>query len=466
MAKKLLSVGFEIPGGMAKYVPFRSDQSLLDADVIIFQPEISGYHLDYPSNYQGKPCYDSNSSFAFKEDSEHWYSELSVALNEGKTVVVLFSKYEEVFVHTGEKKVSGTGRSQKVTAMVTPANNYEFLPIDLPTIIPKGGDEIVFIPNPIFANLWKDFRECMHYESYLDDKIENSLFLTKTGNKTIGAIFKLGKGHLVLLPPIDYDVDEFVDYDEETEDEVWTREANQFGKRLLQVIIDIDEGLRRSQEKTPPPDWSGKSKYQLKEETALRKKILKTSKHIKELTEKKNILLEQLEGSAVLRDLLFEKGILLERAVIEALGLLGYQAESYDDGVLEIDQVILSPEGHRMIGETEGKDNLAVGIDKFRQLESNIQEDFNREEIKEPALGVLFGNGFRLTNPEVRECQFTEKCLLNAERLGVALVQTPNLFQVARYLKEQEDDVFAKKCRESIVKQRGKVVVFPELPKT
>jgi len=39
-SRKLFSVGFSIPGEAVEYVPLDSDQSLLDADVIVFQPEI------------------------------------------------------------------------------------------------------------------------------------------------------------------------------------------------------------------------------------------------------------------------------------------------------------------------------------------------------------------------------------------------------------------------------------------
>jgi hypothetical protein len=90
-----------------------------------------------------------------------------------------------------------------------------------------------------------------------------------------------------------------------------------------------------------------------------------------------------------LRDLLFEKGKLLENAISVALETLEYKAENYNDGNLELDHVITSPEGDRFIGEAEGKDTSAVNIDKFRQLAVNIHEDLQREEIENPAIGIL-----------------------------------------------------------------------------
>ena len=44
----------------------------------------------------------------------------------------------------------------------------------------------------------------------------------------------------------------------------------------------------------------------------------------------------------------------------KALVILGYKAEIYDNGVLELDQIIVSPEGYRYIGECEGKNKKDI----------------------------------------------------------------------------------------------------------
>lgn len=229
------------------------------------------------------------------------------------------------------------------------------------------------------------------------------------------------------------------------------------------MLIDIDSALRGNVETTPPPDWVRKKEYKIKSETGLKRKIDSVSEKIKGLTAEKNTLLNRLQQETSLRNLLFEKGKPLENAIINALEILGYKAEQYDDGSLEIDQVIVSPEGERFIGEAEGKDNSAINIDKFRQLESNIQEDLQRDEVTEPAIGIIFGNGYRLISPGQRREQFTEKCIKNAKRLNVVLVRTPDLFKVARYVKENNDKKFATQCRKAILESRGGIAKFPEI---
>jgi len=461
--KKIITIGFDIPGYSENYNSYASSQSLLDADIIVFEPDFSPYHTDtFNPYYRGKPCYDENESFRLKEDTRHWHTEISTALQDGKTIFVFMGKYEDVFIHTGEKQYSGTGRNARITNIVTPYNNYEFLPIDIPRLVPKEGKELIFDNNPIFSAFWNEFKKYIVYESYIDGKIEAPLFFTKTGNKPVGGLFRVGKGNLVLLPPIRYP-EKFTRYDEEKDEAYWTEEAVKFGKRLIQVLIDIDRALRGSIETTPPPDWVHRKDYMLKDEVELKKRISSTSKKIEKLVSEKNALLERLQREISIKGLLFEKGKPLENAIIDALKILGYKAEGYDDGNLEIDQVIISPEGKRFIGESEGRDNSPTNIDKFRQLESNIQEDLQREKVTEPAIGILFGNGYRLIDPKKRKEQFTEKCIKNAARLNVILIRTSDLFEVVKYIKEKNDKKFAKKCREAILESRGKIVKFPKI---
>jgi len=202
------------------------------------------------------------------------------------------------------------------------------------------------------------------------------------------------------------------------------------------------------------------------EEGRLKKEMEEKDKQIDDLVLKKTQMLTELDQKTRLRDLLFEKGKNLENAIILGLEILGYETANYCEGGLEFDQVILSPEGERFIGETEGKDTSAVNIDKFRQLASNIQEDLQRDEVDCPAIGILFGNGFRLTKPSIRVEQFTEKCIHTAESSNCILVRTPDLFRVAKYVQETGDTPFAEKCRNAISSGIGKIVDFPSNPTT
>lgn len=173
---------------------------------------------------------------------------------------------------------------------------------------------------------------------------------------------------------------------------------------------------------------------------------------------------ERLEEEESLKDLLFESGKRLENAVILALKILGYHAENYDDGVLELDQIITSPEKERFIGECEGKDNKDIDISKFRQLSDAINEDFQRDEVSEEAFGLLFGNPERLVEPSKRKLDFTLKCKSGAKRKQIGLIKTVDLFTVSKYLLENEDEAFKAACRKAIKEQLGEIIIFPSIP--
>ena len=126
--------------------------------------------------------------------------------------------------------------------------------------------------------------------------------------------------------------------------------------------------------------------------------------------------------------------------------------------------LFFSEEG-RFLGEAEGKDNKAINTTKLDQLERELRDDFAREEITEYAKGVLFGNAFRLKELKQRAEFFTKKCISGAKRSKVALIKTPDLFPIAKYLKENSDSDFAKLCRQAIANTEGKIVEFPSIPK-
>ena len=451
MGKKIITIGYEIPGHRDWYFSFSSDQSLLDADIVVFEANFRGYTRDYlEPNFRGKPLYDTDSSFKLQEDSRRWSRELATALKAGKTVFVFFKKFEEIYVYTGDKKFSGTGKNARTTNIVTEYDNYRFLPMELSgTIESSNGKEISSSGHPAFSSFWDTFGGYLKYESYLDGKVNTPLFVTKTGGKVVGALFRVtGGGNLVLLPVLD---------DSERKPE--------FGNKLVKAFVDIDKTLRNDSAKTQPPDWANDKDFKLAQEQSMRKEVERRSVEIDKLTSEKNELLEKINKESELRGLLFEKGKALENVVIYALEILGYKAENYDDGNLELDQVIISPEGDRFIGETEGKDKSAINIDKFRQLSANVQEDFKREEITTPAAGILFGNGFRITDSRKREELFTTKCVQAAKSFNHILVRTPDLFQVVKHIRESGDDDFAKSCRDAIKNSLGQIVEFPSIPK-
>jgi hypothetical protein len=464
LAKTILSVGFRIPGGGCECVNVLTNRSLLDADIIIFQPGITRYGYS-GGTYHGKPCLSDNESFRVRDSIAHWRRELAQALDAGKLIFVLLDTPEVVYAATGEKEYSGTGRNARSIRLVEEVSVYEALPIEWRCHAAIGTEMMLMGEARFFAPYWSEFGQYSQYRLYFDGKFKEPLVTTKTGSRTVGICVRKGPGTLIAVPALDFKGQPFKE-DREVNGEVrscWTKEAKAFGRRFTSALIAMSEAITSASALTPNPAWTLDDSYRLAEESSIEFEIGKITEQILNLDAQERDLKARLETAGNLRRLLFEQGKPLEGAVLQSLRLLGFMATGFREGGSEFDAIFTSEEG-RFLGEVEGKDNKAINIGKFSQLERNLNEDFAREDVTVYAKGVLFGNAYRLRCPTKRASPFTEKCQMAAVRLGVALVHTPDLFEPTRYLKEHEDNAYAKACREAIFATNGTIVQFPVPP--
>lgn len=458
--KKIFTIGFELPEGDFQNIPFDSNQSLLDADIILYKVGFGDHYTN--EYYQGEPLFDKYESVRVANNLQHWRAELVTATNAAKLVIVFLAKPSNYFRYTGEQSFSGTGRSRVTTNLVTQVESYTAVP-NITSVEPKSGSEVRLTKEGSYlAPYWKEFEEYSEYEAFIKGKFSHVLLKTKTGNKIVAAAVQ-SKGILLFLPPLRYDVDKFVKYDSKKDEEYWTTEAVKFSKHLAITLVALSNSILSGRLITPPPQWAFDSVYATREEGAFHHEIVKVSEKISKLQKQRTELEERFNEAGLIRALLYEQGKPLERAVRDALTLLGFSAVPFTENDSEFDVIFESPEG-RCLGEVEGKDNKAVNIDKFSQLERNLHEDFAREDITEYAKGVLFGNAQRLKPPAERGEAFTSKCITAARRVCFALVRTPDLFEPIRYLRSTSDPEYAKICRNAIFKTEGDIVVFPTVP--
>lgn len=460
--KNILSIGYSITSkNNDDYESIDNRVSLSDADLVVFCPDFDTafYHRDEPRSYQGKPIYNSHSSFKIREDAQHWRREINSYLDHGNTIFIFLKERYEFFIHTGQKTTSGTGRNQKVTNVVEPFDNYKFIPLSLK--VQNASGKTVTPKSDVVKTYSKSFHDFLNFEAYLEmEDIKSPLFTSKNGDKVLGVRLRAKNGRAIVLPYLEYDEDEFWDFEKDQ----WTNEGITFGKKLVSCLIEIDKETQSKTSKTPKPEWVDSEAYQLKESLKTKKLIENNKTEIVRISKENEELSKVLEEQESLKDLLFETGKPLELAVSKAFRLLGYQAENFDDGNLELDQVILSPEGDRYIGECEGKDNKDIDISKFRQLLDSLNEDFMRDEVEEKGFGILIGNPQRLVDPEKRNLTFTKKCTTGAKREQVGLILTTELFNVSKYLLENKNATFQKKCRKAIKHGLGNIIRFPQPP--
>lgn len=458
--KQIVTIGCELASDNVNLVSFRSKSSLLDFDIVLFRPDISDFFSYGKEYFQGKPSLSDTQSFQLREYCEHWRRELKEAVLAGKTAFVFLPELTSVYIDTGERSYSGTGRNQKTTRHVTEYSNYSSIPADLKPVVANGSEmRLASSVAPPLAAFWNEFREMFTYHVLLAMEKTSAAILTRTGDKPVGAILrsKASVGSLVLLPDIDFSPDDF--FAEENEELIWTEKAETFASRFIAAVIQLDKELRAESDITNEPAWASSDAYLMAPERTLRAELMAAELAVERAQKTKEELAEQLRVEGRLRGLLFEKGKPLEEAIIEGLRKLGFTAEPFKDGGSEFDVVFESPEG-RLIGEAEGKDNKAVNVDKLRQLQMNIHEDLLRDSVAAPAKPVLFGNAHRLSSLDQRGEPFTEKCVAAALTMNTALVFTPDLFLAVQNHVECQDEDFAAACRQAILSTIGRVA-FP-----
>ena len=442
--EKIFAVGFDFPGGGVAEFDLGSDQSLLDADIILFMP---GLGVNFSNMYYEYGGVNESELVSVEARIAHWRKELVAACEAGCTVFVFLTKPE------GLNSVS----------------SYSAIPLSLPKAIPTTGSGTRPAGDLRYLDgYWAEFSKHSHYEVYFEGDIRESEITIKTraGNRTVGAAIRSGRGTLILVPPIQFDSDTFTEWNDEGE-ELWSTEAVKFGRRLIASLVEVHRATQSEAGTTPAPEWSSRSAYRLDREDYLLAEIRAKSSKIEILQAEKRELRVELREVRALRRLLYEQGGQLEEAVLDALKLFGFTADSYQDENSQFDAVFNSAEG-RFLGEIEGTDRRPINASKLNQLERNLQDDREREGIEEYAKGVLFGNPHRLQPPYKRPSgrfdDFAENCIRGAARYGIALVRTADMFEPARYLSENDDSEYAQACREAIHQCEGQVVEFPEPP--
>jgi hypothetical protein len=321
MPKRILTVGIPLASDQAVQQGFTSKVSLLDWDIILFRPSIDDFTYSSVDSYKGRPSLSDHSSFALKEASEHWRREIKQAVESGKTVIVFLQPVVEVYVDTGNRQYSGTGRNQRTTRLVEPYDNYAALPFDLGPLNAAGTEIKLTSGSDVLGPYWAEFGPVSKYEVLLSPKTPGICLTTKSGDRPVGAIIRhaSSSGALVLLPNIDFSPDEFYNEgenqdeeedgkDEEEEDEIWSSQAKAFASRFTHTVIALDRALRTLAEVTPEPDWATHPIYALAKEQVLRSELLEAERQLEAAQKSKEQIQERLWEAGKFRALLYEKG--------------------------------------------------------------------------------------------------------------------------------------------------------------
>jgi hypothetical protein len=447
-----------------EHLALSSKQSLLDADIVVMRPSLREFRSE--EYFQGLRSLDDNASFQAQNALSSWSTKLKAARDAKKTVIFLMPEREGVFVDTGTRTYSGTGRNRQTTRLVDSFDNYKFIPANNYNPVFESGTAIVPARQiGAFSTLFNHYKDHWRYNCYISSDKLRALMVTKSGQHIVGAVSPSG---FILLPDIDFGLHDIWQYANSGNpkfkdgERLPTAAAAKAAFAFRDQLVALRNTLVSEVESTPPPDWAADGAYRLPQEYSLESEINELNKQLEEVSSKQEQVRDQLADAGELRALLYGTGKQLERAVQRALTILGFSAVPFVSDTSEFDVVFESDEG-RFIGEVEGKDTSAINVLKISQLRRNVDEDFQRDEVDRPAIGVLFGNGFRHEEPALRDACFTEKVTTSAPTLGIVLVRTFDLFLAAKAALETPDPDFSLQCRRAIADSVGEIVQFPRI---
>jgi len=227
------------------------------------------------------------------------------------------------------------------------------------------------------------------------------------------------------------------------------KDQSKAGAILVHVIRQL---LGHSGLDEPEPQWL--KDYPVEGLGGFEQDIGILSESIKTLEIEKDALELKQERLKRFQLLLYGQGkYVLEPVVREAFRVLGFDVREPDDYKEEYDLWATSSEG-QVIGEIEGVDAGATGVDKYRQLFDYLDREHTKGSVTYK--GILIANGFRLSHPSTRPDQFTEEARRGCTSQGFCMIATADLFQVVNaVLANPTDESLKLEVRKSIISTVG-----------
>ncbi|KAF0113501.1 MAG: hypothetical protein FD163_644 [Hyphomonadaceae bacterium] len=427
---------FNLPDGLSQacphhhFAPIWSDMSWVDYEAVIVDTGIDSSEFmeqDTGTFHPSGGFWGTHNKYFM-----HIRKEVRNSIELGKIVVFILNRHLEIASSNGT-----INNNRKMTSF-----DSKFSKMRARTF-----READFFPK-IMRQSWSVCDDLFKIECKVEDENLLPLLRDKSGQAVVAGFQKFESGATaIFLPSIDY---------------ARVAGTNKF-EEVFGLIEAFASEIGKNNLKSEAPEWTNANLLKSNGELEILQQIQIADKKIGELKLKRDVSVLKLSDFEDAKQLLYATGDELENAVLKALVLFGFSAERFVDAHREFDAVF-SDGQVRFIGEVEGRDNNAIAIKKFDQLERNRRSDFNRDEVETKAKGVLFGNGFRLIEPTQRQEEFTTKCLTEAKNTDSALVRTRDLYLPYTYLLGNDDDNYKALCRNAIIETQGAIVEFPQIP--
>ena len=421
---KILSIGTKFHHEDVAHDDFGSGTSLLDYDLLIFDPSvlIDEYWSHGKINtFTGYPVIDDRNSVRLKTDIRRRQSEMYEMLKQGRTIFVFTPPPQRCHIAPDEREHP----TERLGVTKYDLHENLFTPIlftrygrNIRTV-EASGTSIEFRGEEAFSGFWEKTKNLLRYTAYFEEKVGKPQWFIEGTTKVLGTYLKIKNGHLVFLPYLR----EEKDFNSEAD---WKNAYRTF----VDAAMKLAEELRRGSGDVQLPLWtlSYLLPGELEQRTNLQNlqgvldhvhgEIVQQKEHLEHLTRYK--LLVGGTGKA------FDVQV---RRVFEEMGF------TVRDGLLGRDDILIHY-GERVAIVQARSLTRGATITHAAQLEKCVSEYFTPHEMD--VKGILVANAFKdLPLKERTESVFPSSMVNYSEKRNHCLLTGLQLLNL--YLEVKED---------------------------
>jgi hypothetical protein len=419
---RIASMGCSFQNNDITEVPFRSNTSLLDFDLLLWDPTelFDLYSRDWQNpTYGGYKCLSNDESVHFADELNRRRTEMIDLLGSGRPLVIFIPTPKAIYHWSGEKKYSGTGKNQKTINIVNQFVLNDAIPYTEIETVAAEGDYIEFQGNPVFKIYWDRMKEDHYYSAYFKTNVGEPFLFIKGTQKSVGTYIKTKKSFILFLPSINPVRNT-------------KKESREVSKKFIESLLDLIKKLQMEQGDFNLPSWS--DQYQLPEEKS---QIDILSEKERELEVLIDLISKEKEKLNKLKEykLLFSgTGRSLELVVKRVFEEIGFTVK---DGKPGRDDLILDYKGKIAVAEIKGLTKSA-SEKNAAQLEKWVMEYLTENSIHPK--GFLIINSYNNLPLKDRDKEdFPHQMLQFSEHREHCLITTIQLLGLFLKVKEDPD---------------------------
>lgn len=368
---RIMSIGLKIQHDNVDNKLFKSSVSLLDYDMLIWDPSklFEEYDTYYAQPlYRGHRNLDDHDSAKIIEDIKRRKEEIVEFIKNNRVIILMLPPPTQCYYASGKYDYSGSGKNRATTRYVDEIDLCSIIPITNFKSVVADGINIELRGQDPFKKYWNTIGKRHYYSAYLSTPIGKPFLFIKGTDKAVGTWVPTEKGIFLILPSI------------------LNKPQTEFSAQFIAAVSELVSELQKSTGDYSLPLWA--NRYGLPGEGAKRKQIATKESESNALVAEIDKLKDDLVNHEKRKILISGSGSTLENQVAVVLKEMGFIVEKGEEGR---DDLILKYGTKVAVVEIKGTSKSA-SEKHAAQLEKWVAEYTTNNDVKPK--GVLLVNAY------------------------------------------------------------------------